>query len=62
MPDRKKSEDLLKSPKNVPKRPGADPSNKPARDSREDPAPNPAAGGNLPETSTRAEVAKVRPT
>lgn len=61
MADRKKSEDLPKSPKNVPKRPGADPSNKPTRDSREDPAPNPAAGGNLPETSTRAEVTKVRP-
>lgn len=59
--DDRKSKHLPKSPRNVPKRPGADPTNKPARDSREDPAPNPAAGGDLPQTSTRAEVTKVRP-
>lgn len=30
-----------------------DPKDKPTRDTREDPAPNPDAGGNLPDTSTR---------
>lgn len=59
--DDRKWKDIPRSPRNVPKRPGADPTNKPARDSREDPAPNPAAGGGLPQTSTRAEVTKVRP-
>ncbi|CAI2936180.1 conserved protein of unknown function [Aminobacter niigataensis] len=37
-----------------------DPSDKPARDTREDPAPNPDAGGNLPDTATREEVKKLR--
>ncbi|WP_054312182.1 hypothetical protein [Mesorhizobium sp. 1M-11] len=61
MADVKKTKDVPAPPRKVPKRPGTDPSNKPARDSREDPAPNPEAGGNLPKTSTRAEVEKVSP-
>lgn len=61
MANTKEPKNLPKTPRTVPKRPGTDPSNKPARDAREDPAPNPEAGGDLPETNTRAEVEKVRP-
>ena len=45
---------------NPPKPTPTGPNDKPTRDTREDPAPNPDAGGNLPDTSTREEVEKLR--
>ncbi|WP_432284270.1 hypothetical protein SLT36_21075 [Aminobacter sp. BA135] len=36
------------------------PKDRPARDTRDDPAPNPDAGGNQPDTATRQDVEKLR--
>lgn len=47
-------------PGKAPKPKPIDPKDKPTRDTREDPAPNPDSGGNLPDTSTREEVEKLR--
>jgi hypothetical protein len=44
MPDQKKPTQPADDEKPIPKPPGANPEDKPARDTREDPAPNP--GGN----------------
>lgn len=45
MPDPKKPKPDPKDPKAIPGLPGSDSDKKPARDTREDPAPNPPGGG-----------------
>jgi hypothetical protein len=37
------------------------PKEKPTRDTRDSPAPNPNGDSDIPDTSTRAEVEKIRP-
>jgi hypothetical protein len=59
MPDRKESKPEPKTQKPVPKRPAADPKDRPTRDTREDPATNP--NGDLLHTTTREEIEKIRP-
>jgi hypothetical protein len=46
---------------NEPQPPKADPKGKPPRDTRDSPSPNPDGDHNLPDTSTREEVEKIRP-
>ena len=43
-----------------PSRPKDKPDNKPTRDTRDDPAPNPDAGENQPDTASREDVEKLR--
>jgi hypothetical protein len=59
MPDRKETKPDPKTQKQVAKRPDADPKDKPTRDSREDPTPNP--NGDILDTTTREEIEKIRP-
>ncbi len=53
---------ILKQKKaDKPKPPGVKPQEKPTRDTRENPAPNPEGPSELPRTITREEVEAVRP-
>lgn len=61
MPDPKKPKRDAEVQKPSPVPPGTNPKHKPARDTRDDPAPNPNGGGDMPDTSTREEVEKIRP-
>ena len=56
---RKESKPDPKTQKPVPKRPGDGSKDKPTRDTREDPAPNP--NGDVLDTTTREEIEKIRP-
>jgi len=44
-----------------PRPPGNKPGDKPPRDTRENPAPNPERSGGLPETKTREDVEAIKP-
>jgi hypothetical protein len=52
---------IEKSKKPTTAKPARKPKDTPTRDIRDSPAPNPNGDSNLPDTSTREEVEKIRP-
>lgn len=52
---------IEKSKKPTTAKPTRKPKDKPTRDTRDSPVPNPNGDSDIPDTSTRAEVEKIRP-
>jgi hypothetical protein len=50
-----------KSKKSETTKPTGKPKDKPTRDTRDNPVPNPNGDSDIPDTSTREEVEKIRP-